>query len=101
MLGAVAAPMLDWLEVEMGDMLSSVSVGVDKLSYDEGLLEVFPQPPLDLSVHLVGNCPAHLEEGADHAKLHYDISASKYDIQSKRMNAGKDKHTQRHRGSRA
>ena len=42
MLGAVAAPMLDWLEVEMGDMLSSVSVGVDRLSYDEGLLDVFP-----------------------------------------------------------
>ena len=39
---AAFAPMLDWLDVEMGDMLSSVSVGVDRLSYDEGLLEVFP-----------------------------------------------------------
>ena len=26
--------MLDWLEVEMGEMLSSVSVGADRLLYD-------------------------------------------------------------------
>lgn len=54
MVGALA-PMLDWLDVEMGDMLSSVSVGVDKPSYDdEPPVMVFP---LDADIHMRRRAP--------------------------------------------
>lgn len=39
-------PMLDWLDVDMGDMLNSVSVGVESPSYDDEPLALYGLFPL-------------------------------------------------------
>lgn len=50
-------PRLDWLDVDMGDMLSSVSVGVERPSYDDepfalyGLFPLLVPPRSESSAH--------------------------------------------------